>query len=202
MPVSEKPRRPKVFGDGPSDPMDRNLKTRISVFARAWNARQRTGRQHIGPLTRVTLDVLRALLWGFHNARTGRCFPGYQSIATKAGCGRSAVHLAINALEAAGIISWVNRLAIIRDRCIDATGATVWHPRVIRTSNAYHFRDPQQAPPLPPRQESPKSENRTGTLYQDNFDSSLTAQRRPLDPSVPGEAALIAFSQRLAAGLG
>jgi hypothetical protein len=182
--------------------MDRNMKARISVFARAWNARHRIGRQHIGPLTRVTLDVLRALLWGFHNSRTGRCFPSYEAIAAKAECARSSVHQAIHALEAAGILDWVNRLAIIRDRCIDATGATVWHPRVIRTSNAYCFRDPQQAPPLPQRQESPKSENRTGTLYQDNFDSSLTAQRRPLDPSIPGEAALIAFSQRLTAGLG
>jgi hypothetical protein len=32
-------------------------------------------RQHRGPITRAFLDVLQALLWGFHNSRSGCCFP-------------------------------------------------------------------------------------------------------------------------------
>jgi DNA-binding GntR family transcriptional regulator len=49
--------------------------------------------------------VLQALLWGFHNAATGRCFPSYETIAEQAACARSTVYEAINALERAGILS-------------------------------------------------------------------------------------------------
>ena len=34
-----------------------------------------------GPLTRAFLEVLEALLWGFHNSRSGCCFPSYEAIA-------------------------------------------------------------------------------------------------------------------------
>jgi len=30
-----------------------------------------------------------ALLWGFHNAQSGLCFPSYEKIADRAGCARS-----------------------------------------------------------------------------------------------------------------
>jgi predicted transcriptional regulator len=49
------------------------------------------------------VSVLGALLWGFHNAQSGRCFP-YKRIAEKADCSRASVYNAINALERAGII--------------------------------------------------------------------------------------------------
>ena len=35
--------------------------------------------QHRGPITRAFMEVLEALLWGFHNSKTGRCFPSYES---------------------------------------------------------------------------------------------------------------------------
>ena len=38
-----------------------------------------------GPITRTFLEVLEALLWGFHNARTGCCFPSYEAIADQRG---------------------------------------------------------------------------------------------------------------------
>jgi hypothetical protein len=161
--------RAKVFGDGPTRPMDRNAKARIMVYADAWTARHKQPGQHKGPITRTFRDVLRALLWAFHNARTGRCFPSYESIAVKAGCAVSTVYLAIKVLETAGILSWVNRLAFIRDKCVDATGAIVWHPRVIRTSNAYTFNDPVENGGNPPI--SSESENRAGSSYQDSSDS-------------------------------
>jgi hypothetical protein len=169
--------RTKVFGDGPTWPMDRNAKARIMVYADAWTARHKQPGQHRGPITRTFRDVLRALLWAFHNARTGRCFPSYESIAAKAGCAVSSVHLGIKVLETAGILSWVNRLAFIRDKCVDATGAIVWHPRVIRTSNAYTFHDPVENRGKPPISSGP--ENRAGSSYQDFQDSTLTA----LEPS-------------------
>ena len=83
--------REKVFGPGRAVPLDRNAKVRIAAYARAWTARHRQPGQHKGPITRAFLDVLQALLWGFHNARAGCCFPSYEAIAEKAGCARSTV---------------------------------------------------------------------------------------------------------------
>ena len=45
------------------------------------------GPERRGP-GRAALDVLGALLWMFHNARSGVCFPSYETIAEKAGCAR------------------------------------------------------------------------------------------------------------------
>jgi Helix-turn-helix domain len=58
--------------------------------------------KHKGPITRAFLEVLQALLWGFHNARSGICFPGYEAIAERAGCARSTVAEALKVLEWAG----------------------------------------------------------------------------------------------------
>jgi hypothetical protein len=65
----------------------------------AWTAAHKAPGQHKGPITRAFLDVLEALLWGFHNSRTGVCFPSYERIAERAGCARSTVAEAIKALE-------------------------------------------------------------------------------------------------------
>jgi hypothetical protein len=59
----------------------------------------------IGPITRAFLEVLEALLWGFHNARSGCCFPSYETIAARAECARSTVAEALKALESAGVLT-------------------------------------------------------------------------------------------------
>ena len=53
-----------------------------------------------GVVTAKALAVLEALLWAFHNAGSGLCFPSYERIAEAAGCARSSVAEAIKALEA------------------------------------------------------------------------------------------------------
>ena len=113
------------------------------AYAKAWNARHRQPGQHRGPLTRATVEVLEALLWGFHNAHTGACFPSYEAIAAKAECCRDTVYEAIKALELAGVLTWVNRIVRerVRERDLFGQWATRW--RVLRTSNAYAFRDPK-----------------------------------------------------------
>jgi DNA-binding transcriptional MocR family regulator len=67
--------------------------------------------------------VLEALLWAFHNAKSGLCFPSYETIAEAAGCARSTVAEAIKALEDAGVLSWVQRIKRVRVRCPDPFGA-------------------------------------------------------------------------------
>jgi hypothetical protein len=53
------------------------------------------------------------------------CFLSYQKIASAAGCARSTVAEAINALEDAGILSWVNRINRVREPCPDLLGVAL-----------------------------------------------------------------------------
>jgi hypothetical protein len=168
-------RREKVFGAGRAVPLDRNAKCRVQAYARAWSHLHAQPGQHRGPITRAFLDVLTALLWGFHNSRTGVCFPSYERIAEKAECARSTVAEALKVLEWAGVISWQHRIARVRERCTDLFGRQGWRWRVIRTSNTYVFRDPQTAEQagIPS-----KSENPTGTQNQE-----VTPTLRTPDPA-------------------
>ena len=186
-------RREKVFGPGCAVPLDRNAKARIMAYARAWTARNRQPGQHRGPITRAFLDVLHALLWGFHNSRSGCCFPSYERIAERAECSRTTVYEALKVLEWAGVLSWQHRIARIRERCTDLFGREGWRWRVIRTSNAYVFRDPQAAVSGRPASESG---NRTGTQDQD---VSKLLQAPVVDPASPLERALARFSAAIAA---
>ena len=142
------PRREKVFGPAPGMPLDRNAKARIMVYVRAYNSRMKQDGQHTGPITRAFMDVLRALLYSFHNGRDGRCFPSYERIAAAANCCRATVYEAIRALETAGVLTWVHRLTKIRVPEHDLFGQIVSRWQVIRTSNAYRFHDPQSAMPV------------------------------------------------------
>jgi len=80
LPRHLRPRREKLFGDGRPRPLDRNAKARIMVFARALMRRTEKGKAY-GPITAKALSVLEALLWSFHNAQSGLCFPSYATIA-------------------------------------------------------------------------------------------------------------------------
>ena len=186
-------RREKVFGPGRAVPLDRNAKCRIQAYARAWSHRNRSPSQHKGPVTRAFLDVLHALLWQFHNSRTGCCFPSYERIAEKAGCARSTVAEALRVLEWAGVLSWQHRIARIREACTDLFGRNAWRWRVIRTSNAYAFRDPQA---VNSRDVPSKSENQAGTQNQDVLEPVLVP---PRDPNSPLERALARFGAAVAA---
>jgi Helix-turn-helix domain len=195
LPNRLRPRREKVFGDGPALPLDRNAKARVMARARALSRRTEPGK-HYGPITAKALAVLEALLWGFHNARGGLCFPSYEHIAARADCARSTVAEAIKALEDAGILSWVNRITRIRDRELDLFGQWVTRWRVIRTSNAYRFRDLGAGRD---HGQASKSESRSGLLNQE---SSITAEAptpAPLDPNNPLELALIRLGRCLGA---
>ena len=150
------------------------------VKARALSRRTEKGRAY-GVLTAKAVAVLQALLWQFHNAGTGRCFPSYEAIAEAAGCARSTVAEALHALERAGVLTWCNRLIRVRERCPDLFGPDGTRIRVVRTSNAYAFRDPV-AVAWP---QSSKSERQTRSNNQVSY---LQAMRpvagitKPLEP--------------------
>jgi hypothetical protein len=186
-------RHEKVFGPGRALPLDRNAKARIATYARTWSHCNRQPGQHKGPVTRAFLEVLEALLWGFHNSRTGCCFPSYERIAERAECARSTVAEALKVLEWAGVLSWQQRItrAVVRQRDLWGRWSNRW--TVIRTSNAYVFRDPQQ--PLAGVLAA-KSENPTGTQNQDVSEPLPTPVT---DPNSPLERALARFAAAIAA---
>jgi hypothetical protein len=70
----------------------------------------------------------------------------------------------MKALEWAGVLTWQNRITRIQVRERDLFGHWASRWRVIRTSNAYVFRDPQQRPQGVP---ASKSENQIGTQNQE-----------------------------------
>ena len=152
------------------------------TLARALMRRTEKGKAY-GAITAKALAVLEALLWGFHNARSGLCFPSYATIAERAGCARSTVAEALKALEDAGLLTWVNRIVRIKERCQDLFGRFGSRTRVIRTSNGYQFNDPKGAVS---KGFPSKSDFQSGTSIQ-NSNSSLAAPapcKKPLLPEL------------------
>lgn len=192
MPNHLRPRREKLFGDGPRVPLDREAKVRITKLAEALSHKTEKGK-HYGILTAKFVRVLRALLWLIHDGRSGQCNPSYETIADKAACARSTVCEAIKALEQAGILSWVNRITRIREVEVDLFGRRVWVWRVVRTSNAYTFRDPKAAT-QPGR--SSKSEFPTGPTARN---SNIIQTPLPLDLSTPLGRALDGLGRAMGA---
>jgi hypothetical protein len=181
-------RREKLFGYGRPVPLDRNAKVRVMVLARALSRRTEAGKAY-GVLTAKFLAVLGALLWGFHNAGTGRCFPSYEAIAERAGCARSTVYEAINALEEAGLLTWVNRIVRVREIGRDLFGKVEGRWRVLRTSNAYAFVDPGSRPAAGPPKSS-KSERQTGTPVQGFRKKEACQEKTPASRLAGREEAL------------
>jgi DNA-binding transcriptional ArsR family regulator len=173
-----RPRREKVFGDGYTVPLDRNAKVRIWHRAKALSRKTEKGK-HYGALTAKALDVLHALLWTFHNAKSGLCFPSYERIAEAAKCARSTVAEHLKALEDAGLLTWVNRIVRIREPERDLFGHWVNRWRVIRTSNTYTFHDHGEGPI---KGLASKSEFRSGTTIQE---LSLSPNPPPRSNSTP-----------------
>jgi hypothetical protein len=149
-------------------------------LARCLKRRTEKGK-HYGVLTGKFVDVPEALLWSFHNAKSGLCFPSYEAIAEAADCHRDIVCEAIKALEDAEILTWVQRIKRIRERCSDLLGDGGWRWRVIRTSNAYSFDDPVAAERKPAETAgfSSKSEKPTETRNQSLNKLKSSATRAP-----------------------
>jgi DNA-binding transcriptional ArsR family regulator len=89
--------------------IDRNERARLLFQAEALDRRTHQPGRHGGCLKHSGLRVLRALLFHFANAVTGRCDPGYDTLARAAGVARSTVAVALKRLEMAGLLERVRR---------------------------------------------------------------------------------------------
>ena len=123
--------RTSLFGTGRPVPLDREGKVRVQHLARCLSRHTAAGEAYGSKITAKVLDVLECLLWRFHNAKSGLCYPSYEALAEAAGCARSTVAAAIVALEKAGVISWVHRLKRIRGQhdIVRVVSSTTRSPR-------------------------------------------------------------------------
>jgi hypothetical protein len=187
-----RPRREKLFGEGPRIPLDREAKVRIMHLARGLKHKTEPGK-HYGRLTGKFVDVLHAMVWLIHDGRSGQCNPAYGTIAAKAGCAPSTVGRAIRALEAVGVLSWVNRIRRVGIRERDLFGQWTMTWRVLRTSNAYVLNDPGRGSGARESAGKPsKTEFRRGP--PDNI-KTQAATAVALDPTSPVDRALQRFGQ-------
>jgi len=187
-----RPAREKVFRRVLGSPLGRKAKKAILRSVELYNAKNKKPGQHHGPITPAFQRVLTTLLWKFHNSRTGYCFPSYETIAGSARCHRDTVYKAIKALEAADILTWVNRFDKIRTQCHDLLGSLVTRWQVIRTSNAYCFRDPL---PCATEYGSYMSENTAGTPNQEDSYTKGSMKIMVLDPANSLDSALISLGR-------
>ncbi|MBV9251468.1 MAG: hypothetical protein JO227_19730 [Acetobacteraceae bacterium] len=109
---------------------------------------------------------------------------------------QSTVAEALKVLQWAGVLTWQNRItrAVVRQRDLFGRWSSRW--TVIRTSNAYAFRDPQ---PHLAVVLAAKSENRRGTQNQDVLDPVETPAR---DPNNALDRALARFGAAVSAKQG
>jgi hypothetical protein len=177
-------RRQKIFSDGRQTPIDRNDRARVMLLAH-----QARGD---GRITRAAVDVLRALIYQFANLKDGRCFPSYERIAEAARCNARTVGRCLPDLEAAGFLTWVNRVVRVRERVAGLGGMWASSWRVIRTSNSYEF-------PLIAKREAVKYTKGQNCLGTTN--SSLSFLDKDQDNSSnPVSAALASLYLTLHAG--
>jgi hypothetical protein len=154
--------RQKIFGMV-AVPIDRNQKARLLYRARCLMRPVEKGK-HYGLVTAKAYAVLAALLMGFHNGKSGRCFPSYARLQEAAGCCRATVAAALQALEESGLLTVLNRLVRVRWK---DEAALAWRVRVMRTSNCYAF--PSEARPA--QSSESKLQGGTGTQV---FNSELS----------------------------
>jgi radical SAM superfamily enzyme with C-terminal helix-hairpin-helix motif len=145
-------RREVIFGLPDPEPRSHEMRRQWRAALRSFNAQHKAGRQHIGPLTRTTLDVADAL--ASFGATSGVCHPSYETMAAavvKGGCSRASVYRALKALEEAGFIDWLNRIKrqVVKE-VDDLLGHACAVIKVVRASNAYRFLNPmRKAVPQP-----------------------------------------------------
>jgi hypothetical protein len=131
-------------------PLDRNQRARLIFLAERLDANTRKPKQHGGCLKRTGLQVLRVLLFHFHNVANGRCDPSLDTIAAAAGMARSTVVDALKRLETAGILERIRRARWIRQagrkRCVQWSNAYLLNVPTCYRQDEGNFAVPAAAP--------------------------------------------------------
>jgi hypothetical protein len=123
-----------------STPLDRNQRARLLYLAEHLERATKAKGRRNGCLGYVGLAVLRCLLLGFHNAKTGLCCPSYAAIQARTGLCRQSVARALQRLMAVGVLGVVRRLERV---AIDGI------VRCQQATNLYRFIVPAGLVPVP-----------------------------------------------------
>lgn len=121
-----------------STPLDRNQRARLLYLAEALERRTKTTGRRNGVLGYVGLQILRALLLGFQNGRTGVCVPSYSAIQAATGLCRASIAEGLKRLATTGILTIVRR---IERRRIVREGREIMS--TVQGSNLYSFAEPR-----------------------------------------------------------
>jgi hypothetical protein len=124
-------------------PIDRNAKARILYLARALDRRTKAAGARRGLLGDTALEVLRVLLYVFHNAGSGRCDPAYEALQRETRYCRQTIAHALARLERAGIVRITRRLCrqwVTRINWM--TGRTEHYVGTTQTTSLYSMGEP------------------------------------------------------------
>jgi hypothetical protein len=160
------PRREKQFGHANATPLIPREKYLLLQRANCL-VRSRDPKTDAAWISRADLHVLRALLFRFHNCRTGLCFPSYDAIAAAAKVCRATVGAAIRRLEACGLLTWRHRLARrLKTEWSDLLSTFVTRHQIIRSSNAYAFTKTDTPPTRQKANEQHRTNNQPSVLHK------------------------------------
>ena len=134
-------RREKMFGLGRPRALDRNAKVRIMHWARCLSRRTEKGRAY-GVVTAKAVAVLEALLWVFHNNQERALLPELRDDRRGRPLRPLDRRRGAQALESAGVLSWVHRIKRVREPCPDLLGDDGWRWRVLANVEQLRFRRP------------------------------------------------------------
>jgi len=131
-----------------STPLDGNQRARILHSCEVMERKTKGKGCRNGILGIPAMMVLRCLLMRFHNRKTGVCFPSYDAIQEATGLCRQSIAVALQRLEAAGVLIITRRLI----RVASALGGAICQ----QMSNLYAFAEPAKqldlgATTAPPR---------------------------------------------------
>ena len=148
-------------------PLSKREGWRRLAALRRWNWRHRAKGSH-GKFGKVALDVFEALLDFVDNA-TGALFPGYATIAERAGCCVRSVGYAIDKLRRAGVLDWDTVCHFDSDNGQLAQDSNRYH-----LAPAHEWRGYGAMPPAPP----PQRDTWGGTTAIDPLQDAADAYAR------------------------
>lgn len=166
--------------------LDRNARARLWVIAQSMERITKKKGARNGCLGAIGLTVLNCLLFGFLNAKSGRCDPSYEALMKKTGLCRQSITNAIDRLESSGLVTVTRRMMRFLEN-----GIVV----VRQISNAYVLADPAIVTipdrpsdrtwrPFPPRKQRGGIGDILGRLFERRL-ASLPGSGKSKHPLAP-----------------
>lgn len=124
-------------------PLDRNAKARIMFVCEALERRTKLPGRRNGIVSVIGIIVLRALLFRFHNSKSGLLCPSYDALKKHTGLCKQSIATALARLELAGVAKITRRLCRQQvHRTSPITGADELVALTTNATNLYALSEP------------------------------------------------------------